>query len=64
MVKKPIMSAIKTSIETGASVFVPMLLSNISTVVGVITGLMGLVYMSFKLVNEIYLWKKNKRGES
>lgn len=66
MNKKPIMSATKTAVETGASVVLPMLLANVSTVIGIIAGLIGLVYMTFKMLNEIHIWKKNnrkKRGE-
>lgn len=63
MNQKPIMSATKTAVETGASVVLPMLLANVSTVIGIVAGLIGLVYMTFKCLNEIYIWKKNQRNK-
>ena len=63
LTSKITMTAIKTTVETGASVFVPIFLSNISTVIGIIAGLFGMVYMFFKMRNEIHTWKKNNKTD-
>lgn len=59
---KIVMSAGKTIAETAGVVFTPLLLANINVLIGTVTGFLGVVYMFFKMRNEIHEWNKKRNG--